>query len=107
MHRSKARELGALRQPLRRRPVDRGDPTVVEDDPIAATQPGQANGGVPTGREIAVRRDTERAAAFRGGIEPTGDGRQGETLIVKVSLRLSVVSRPGKAPDAPTGHPDD
>jgi hypothetical protein len=103
MHRPKVRELGALRQSVRWRSVDGHDPAVVEDDLIAATQPGQANGGVPTGREITVRRDTERAAAFRGRIEPTGDGRQGESSMIKVSLQLSVVSRQraGKARTPP------
>jgi hypothetical protein len=101
MHRSEVRELGTLRQPLRRRPVDGRDPTVIEDDSIAATQPGQANGGVPTGREIAVRRDTERAAAFRGRIEPTADGSQGETSPRIVSGQPSAVSYPPSASEGP------
>ncbi|MGE5142370.1 MAG: hypothetical protein ACM3OA_02925, partial [Acidobacteriota bacterium] len=67
-------ELGAQGEALERPAVYRRHARPVPLDEIAATQPGQPNTRVTASGKVALGRSSQRAGAFRRGIEPAGDG---------------------------------
>src|SRR5213078_369240 len=75
--RAELRELGAVAERRAgRRAVDAQHATVLEREQIAPAQTGKAHGDVALRGEIAIRREPQEAA-FGGGVEPAGNGRQG------------------------------
>ncbi len=69
------REVGAGIEVLRRQAVDARHATVLKDDQVPAMQPRELDGGITLRGQIAVRRESEKAALL-GGVVPADDLRQ-------------------------------
>src|SRR5882762_4312984 len=115
LHGAELGEVGTLTEVCGWSAVDAQDASVVQRDEIAAPQSREAHPGIALGGQIAVG-GTPYGAAVGGGVEPAGDGSQGNSsrsipcsLASVIRKRRATTDDGGGwlylAPHAPRSHP--